>query len=466
MRCLCLADVLRAEGTSVRFVSRSLPDHLARMIESHGHTVSGLPEGSPRDERLDADQTIAAVDSPDWVVVDHYNLAATWETAVRRNSRVLAIDDLARTHACDVLLDQNFHPDGVRRYAGLVPMECKLLIGPHHALLRPEFAQARPSVAARDGDVRQVLVFLGGMDADNVTEQALLALQQTAGDEVAVDVVIGATHPALERLQAMCAEQHQFRCHVQTSDMAGLLARADLAVGAGGSATWERCALGVPTLGLCLADNQREVLRHGGRNGFVYAPDLAANDAPSIAVHLRALFGNSGLRHHLSRTGLELVDGRGAQRVAAALLSRDITMRNALRDDAQRLHAWRNDPAVRRVSHDPTEISLAEHLRWFEGVLGSPSRHLLIGERAGTPIGVVRFDADGTSALVSIYLAPERIGHGDGAALLQAAETWLKREQPHIRLLTAQVRAGNAASHRLFAQSGYNPKSTEYTKGL
>ena len=114
---------------------------------------------------------------------------------------------------------------------------------------------------------------------------------------------------------------------MQTREMAALLAVADLAIGAGGSATWERCALGVPTLALCVADNQREVLRHAARAGLVHAPDIAADDAAAIALHLAALLASDGLRHHLSRACLSSLDARGAHRVAAALIDGGLTMR-------------------------------------------------------------------------------------------------------------------------------------------
>ena len=466
MRCLCLADELHARGASVRFVSRALPEHLVRMIVASGHQLVPLPNDPAVDEADDADQSRAACGHCDWIVVDHYALGTIWETALSGMGRLLAIDDLARPHRCDVLLDQNFHPEPDQRYAGRVPNDCTMLLGPRYALLRPEFARARQRVEQRDGEVRRLLVCLGGMDADNVTEKVLLAIALVDCVDLVIDVVIGASHPARERVQALCKALPDARCHIQTSDMATLLAEADLAIGAGGSATWERCALGVPTFGLCLADNQRGVMFHGSRRGFLYAPDVVAYDAPTLALHLRALLANSGLRQHLSRTGLDLVDARGAQRVAAALLAPVITMRRACLKDSQQLHAWRNDPAVRLVSRDPAEIHYEGHERWLEGVLNSPLRHLLIGERDGEPIGVVRFDASDASAEVSIYLAPGRIGQGEGATLLVAAEAWLRRERSHIRTLYAHVNAGNTSSKRLFERCGYNDRSTQYMKRI
>lgn len=466
VRCLCLADELRAGGASVSFVSRGMPAHLMQAVVARGHRAIALADADAGSEAVDARKTLSVCGPSDWIVVDHYGLGLEWETIVGMAGRVLAIDDLARPHACDVLLDQNFYPEPQSRYAGRVPASCTLLLGPRHALVRDAFARTRQRVVVRDGPVRRLHVFLGGMDAANVTETVLRAVDSLRQPGLMLDVVIGATHPARARIEAHCAARTDARCHVDTPDMADLLARADLAIGAGGTATWERCALGVPTLGLCVADNQRELLFQGSRHGFVHAPDIDCSDVEAIGLHLRALLASAGLRHLMSRTGLELVDGRGAQRVAAALLAPRITVRRATRSDTRRLHEWRNAPSIRAISTQSNEIPYAEHERWLDGVLTSETRHLLIGEHAGVPIGVVRFDERDGAAEVSIYLEPLRTGRGEGASLLLAAENWLQAERPGVPVLRAQVRAGNSASHRLFERCGYEQHSTHYEKRI
>jgi UDP-2,4-diacetamido-2,4,6-trideoxy-beta-L-altropyranose hydrolase len=472
MRCLCLADELAKSGARVGFASRGLPAHLGELLARHGHAHLPLADrgGAAVDEAADAAETLAAWGPADWYVVDHYALGSAWERAVRHSgSRVLAIDDLERPHDCEVVLDQNFHPEPDPRYAAVTPVSCERLLGPRHALLRPEFAEARSRVAPRDGSVRRLLVFLGGMDAGDATSTVLEAVAAVDHEGLSVDVVVGAMHPRIERVRALTSALRHGTCHVQTTEMARLLADADLAVGAGGSATWERCCLGLPALGLCLADNQREVLLRGSRQGVVYFPELSpVLDPATLALHLRALLDNPGLRHVMSRAGMALVDGLGARRVAARLRAAAVAVRPATAADSDELHRWRNAAEVREVSRDPAEIAIDDHRRWFDAVLASPSRHLLVGEREGRPVGVVRFDlaAAADEAEVSIYLAPGRMGQGDGTALLRAAQAWLRRERPGVVCLQAQVLAGNTASQRLFERCGYGPQSTQYLKRI
>ncbi len=201
----------------------------------------------------------------DWLVVDHYGLGPPWETAMRAAThRLLAIDDLARAHDCDVLLDVNHFEHAQARYQGRLPAAAVVLTGPRYALLRPDFESHRRDVQPRSGPVRRLLILLGGMDADNVTGRAIEAIDcLPQARDIDVDVVIGAAHPARALLESLAASRPRLYLHVQSNEIAALCARADLAIGAGGGTTWERCCLGLPTLALCLAPNQREVLAAG-----------------------------------------------------------------------------------------------------------------------------------------------------------------------------------------------------------
>lgn len=481
MRCLALANGLQARGAHLIFLCAALTPSLEQLIHAHGHEIFRLPAGPElateaswplQAQDADAQASLQALGgSPawDWLVVDHYGLGPPWETALRAATyRLLAIDDLARAHDCDVLLDVNHFEDAQARYHGRVPAAAVVLTGPRHALLRPEFESNRRDVQPRSGPVRRLLVLLGGMDANNVTGRAIEAIGRLPqARDIDVDVVIGTAHPARAQLESLAATQPRLHLHVQSNEIAALCARADLAIGAGGGATWERCCLGLPTLALCLAPNQREVLAAGARAGFLYVPDSESIDADTLAAHLQALVDNSGLRGLLSRTGMALVDGQGVSRVADLMLRQAVTVRPATASDSAALWAWRNAPRVRLASRDSSPISAESHHAWFTCALAAPDRVLLVGERDGQPVGVVRFDLsaqDGTE--VSIYLVPEDNARGSGSALLAAAEAWLAREHPQAPALVAHVMGDNTASHKLFERAGYARVTTCYSKEL
>ncbi|WP_420993401.1 UDP-2,4-diacetamido-2,4,6-trideoxy-beta-L-altropyranose hydrolase [Cupriavidus sp. 30B13] len=337
MRCLTLADALRARGADVRFISRAHQGGAQALLVQRGYPCHVLPPAVPAapagdlahsawlgvrwEEDLAQSSAALAGWSPDWLVVDHYGIDWRWEQAMRRHApRIMAIDDVAdRRHDCDLLFDQNYYSDMDRRYAGLVPPHCTCLLGPGYALLRPEFAAAAGTLSREAGPVRRILLFMGGMDQDNATGIALLGLQDAARAGVAIDVVLGASAPHREQVRALCGGTPNARLHVQVDNMAELMAQADLAIGACGSATWERCFLGLPTIAIVLADNQRRSAADLAAAGYIVnLGDVAAVTPEAVGRAVAALSADTAGRMALSRRARELT--RRRSRTAADLI--------------------------------------------------------------------------------------------------------------------------------------------------
>ena len=289
MRCLTLADALCERGTHCFFFSRPHEGHLLELIAQRGHQAFALPElqvGSKpclsgtvnshwlgTDWATDVQHTQHAISAHtggefvDWLIVDHYALDARWENAFRlRARRVMVIDDLAdRPHICDLLIDQNLgrKPED---YDDLLTTDTTILLGPQYALIRPEFAALRPqSLARRENNpqLRRLLITMGGVDRDNATVKVLNALQScTLPTELLITVVMGSQAPWLAQVQAQAAQMPWYtEVLVGVGNMAELMAESDLAIGAAGSTSWERCCLGLPTIQIVLAQNQ-ELIAH------------------------------------------------------------------------------------------------------------------------------------------------------------------------------------------------------------
>ena len=380
--------------------------------------------------------------------------------------QIMVIDDIAdRQHDCDVLLDQNFYTDMQTRYIGKVPAHCQLLLGPRYALLRDEFRKLREQVQPRTGPVKRILVFFGGVDADNYTGRVIKVLTEMDIKGLYVDVVIGAQHPYRADIEINCSTEG-FVCHVQTDKMAKLMAAADLAIGAGGSATWERCCLGLPTFAICTADNQQRQVEDAAREGLLYTSVCNIDLAYIIKMHAAALIENAYLRQFISRLAMQAVDGRGVLRIIGNLGCSRVVIRKAHEGDSQKLFEWRNNPSNRSVSRNVDPITWESHQKWFATVMASRDRDILIGQISDVPIGVVRFDKQGDSAEVSIYLVPDANHFGQGRNLLLSAEQWLKSNRPDIKLIRASVLGGNEPSQRLFLGSDYRVETTHYLKSF
>ena len=256
MRCITLATLLRKRGHEVEFFTEDLPGNMNDYLVKQGYPVY-FPTQLKR------------LPKTDWLIVDHYGLDIAWESAMRSYARqLMVIDDLAnRQHDCDVLLDQNFYYGYKNRYDMLVSPQCQKLLGPQYTLLREEFLLARQNLKVRDGRVQRILVFFGGSDASGETIKTIEALKKIKDIAVSVDVVVGQSNPYRERIKALCNTLPSMFFHCQVNHIAQLMAQADLAIGAGGTATWERCYLGLPSLVLIVADNQLQLTADVGRRG-------------------------------------------------------------------------------------------------------------------------------------------------------------------------------------------------------
>lgn len=463
-RCLTLADALRDRGVRSTLVMRR-HDAFLDSAPVGGHERVVLPEAEPdagswlgTDWTIDADQTLAVLDGEtvDFLVVDHYALDARWERALRGKARrMLVIDDLAdRAHICDLLLDTT--PRDAGDYVGLVPASCEMLLGPRFALLRPEF-EARRSQCRPRRELRRILVSFGGSDQQDFTGQTVRAL---AGLGFALDVVMtsGAAH--LANVERVATQEARCTIHVDCDDMATLMATADLAIGAGGTTSWERLCLGLPSLATVIADNQRAVVKSLRMSGAAIEIPAGSEFEPRLVEAVQFLAGQPGQIAEMSERAAALVDGRGAARVAARLTQPAIEVRRAEPADMRQLWEWRNDARVRAASRDSSAIALDSHRAWFEATLQSQRRDLLVvNEQGGPAVAVLRFDLDAQCrhAEVSIYATPSGLGRGLGAAALRAGECWLAANRPTVIDIRAIIREGNSASFAAFESAGYEP---------
>lgn len=299
MRCLTLAQRLNKEKQAeVYFVMRLLEGNLIKLVKDKGFTVLTLPETPVNNDlqgyakwltvtqKQDAKGTIDAIkelQDIDLLIVDSYAINYIWENELRPYvKQIMVIDDLAnRKHDCDVLLDQNYSENMEHKYDGLIPDNCKKYIGPKYVLLRDEFYKAKKYLRKRDGNIKNILVFFGGSDLTNETEKVIKAIELLNNPDITVNVVVGASNKNKEKLKKLCEKNPQFKFYCQVDNMAEFMNEADLAIGAGGTTTWERCFMELPTVVISIAENQHAGCAFIAKNtGIIYY--LGKNNTVSI----------------------------------------------------------------------------------------------------------------------------------------------------------------------------------------
>lgn len=318
MRCLALAAALEEAGCSVLFAVTA--ETLAVMPAISSRPVSVVKTATNALHLREA-----VPDGCDLLIVDHYAWDESLETPCRSwAEKIMVIDDLAdRRHDCDILLDQTYgrNPSD---YDGLVPAGCDTLAGPHYALLRLEFAKARSRALQRRELARfaRILVSIGLTDPVDATCTILDGIIES-GLALQTDVVLGSFAPHLSKVREK-ASRHPgaITVHVDTTEMAELMAESDFAFGAAGSTSWERCCLGLPTAFVVVAGNQekaaRELTDAGAAINLGPSSQLTAS---MVATTLLKLHRDAEILRSMSEKASSICDGRGAPRVVARCLA-------------------------------------------------------------------------------------------------------------------------------------------------
>lgn len=456
MRSMSIADELARTGAQITYLCRPLPAWAATLLRGRGFGLltSGLHDAASQTE--DAEATLRALErtGADTVLLDHYGLTAEWTGRVKSRSGrfIAAMDDLATdARDVDILIDAS-PGRAASEYQRLVPPGAVCLTGPGYAPLRPEFALAGGRKPRAQPGLCRVAIAMGGVDPTNATGVCLEALDRRP--DVELTVILSSAAPHLTAVRNRIEQMRTpTRLLLDRTDMAAVLQGMDLVIGAGGTSAMERCALGLPSALVVLAENQAHNAASLARAGAaVVLPEISA---AAIAEPLGRLIRDADLRAEMGRAAAALCDGLGAPRVAAAILAarHGAGLRPVTMDDMRLIHGWQCEPGARRFARNTHVPGLEEHARWFANrisrVPGDPF-YILMSE--GTAAGFVRLDpapAQGTWE-VSILITRAARGRGLGRVALGL----LRLAHPE-RKIVATVHPGNAASQRLFESAGY-----------
>ena len=461
MRCLTLADKLQFNNLNSLFIISKKSVGFINFIKKRGYTVHVIEcSHNHSDTVLYFKKTRI---KPSWLVIDHYNINIEWETAVKPYvSNILVIDDLAnRSHDCDAILNPNLHSD-FTIYDGLISQNCKKFIGPRFSLLGNQYQQFQNLNKNISDDIFHIAIFMGGGDFFNITEHLIdhffSYFEYLKGREIHIDVIIGSQHPNKKSIEDKCKKIPYISLYVDTPNMAQILSKVDLCVGAGGGAALERCCLGIPSIVLTFADNQiRGVEALVNSGAVLFGGDYRQRDWKNLFKEAVLKIQSSTVRQSLSSKALSIVDGKGSDRVAAymELKTFNPVFKNVDIEDAKILFDWRNNEDVRRYSGNPQVLVFNEHMKWLEESLDNPDQILLMLWVGNVRFGHIRYSVKDNIALVSIVVNPVCQNLGIGSFMLEKSIPFLTKFNNNIIYIDAKIHRDNISSLAVFKKAGY-----------
>jgi UDP-2,4-diacetamido-2,4,6-trideoxy-beta-L-altropyranose hydrolase len=464
MRCLALAQVWQDTQGQPIFIMANFVPALEERIKSEGMEVVHLTTEPGSSE--DAQETAALAHQFEaiWVVVDGYHFSAEYQKNIKSSGlRLLFIDDYghAENYYADLVFNQNISANE-QWYQNREPYT-QLLLGTRYALLRREFWQWRGWQRTIPPIAKKVLVTLGGADPDNVTLKVIQALQLVEVEELEAVVVVGGSNPHYETLE-MAVQNSQFpiRLHRNVTNMPELMAWADVAISSGGSTCWELAFMGLPSILLILAENQRAIAQKLANLSQTVNLGWHQNiPSPNIAEKISLLLQSAKERTKIIEVRQQIVDGKGVSRIIKSLESLESLEANSLKlrpvkeEDCELLWHWTNDPVIRSVSFSSEYIPWTDHVQWFTSKLGDRNCFFYIAlNQDDVPIGQVRYEIRNQESTISLGLAESFRGHGYGCQMiLLGCKKFL--QDSAVKKINAYVKPSNFASISVFLKSGF-----------
>lgn len=468
MRCLVLADALKKQNHRVLFASLPQQGDMIAYIMERGFEVielnppetESIPEHDAdyacwlqRPVRDDAEDFIQKVKAADLIVTDHYAIGSEWQSYVKATlgCKLLAVDDLVRSHTADVIVDQTLGRKPNEYVSGK-----RVLAGSQYALLNARFTQAREKALQRACDPKKpkVLVSMGGIDRPNATLSVLKVLVQHVDAEFTV--LLSPRAPHYEKVVSWCSGHNNVVHKDFVSNMADLMLKHDIAIGAPGTTSWERACLGLPSIIIPLAENQRMICEQLVANRAAIAISLEQIQTDLIVSYQKLI--NNWESYH--QANLRLCDGRGTNRVVLEIqqlisedLSSQLELVSATHEDIRLIYDWQCHPQTRKYALNPEPPSWVEHQRWMSDKLESCEDYfyLVRNKTSHICLGALRLDRIKPGHyLVSIFVAPDSYGRGIATSALNMVDII----HPDVTL-HATVLSENIASQRLFEKANF-----------
>ena len=473
-RCSVLAKEAKRLSVASVFITNKLESHQVTRLKSDGNEIFEVASdpggdidnrtnpdwdstGYARSETDDAERILECMSSisPDIIILDSYQLGQGWIDRVRSQitARILVIDDLRRPLTdVDLLVDQNLGAE-LRKD---MPQARRLLFGPRYAILDRQYRIARERLLSSRPVRDRIVISVGGSDVTNLTLKYLRIVKAVLGLDAAIDVVIGPNQSLSDDLISETKGMKALRIWHNLECLADLFSRASLALGAGGTSSWERACLGVPSLISSVAQNQRQNCVSLSEVGA--AIDLGDSLALGIdagCATLSKLFENPERLTAMEHRSKLLVDGLGCRRVMKVLMQSedDLNLREVTERDVDLLFSWRNELEVQRNSFKSQEVSWEEHERWFHGFVRNRNSPLYILEADDLPVGQLRIQVEDNIGTLTYSVDQDFRGRGYGKYMIMRAKS-ISNRLSLVQLL-ATVRSSNKASRQVFEQCGF-----------
>ncbi|MCD8039666.1 MAG: UDP-2,4-diacetamido-2,4,6-trideoxy-beta-L-altropyranose hydrolase [Lachnospiraceae bacterium] len=331
MRCLSIAEAVCEikSGSNEKPVFLTADSGCADLIRERGFAVEILgTDFRDMHSELPVLKRLLPKERALVILVDSYQADSGYFDMLNGISELVhtaCLEDMGQPYPAELLINYNIYApvlSGCYR-TGKKPLAT--LLGAEYIPLRKAFREDA-EYKVRD-NVTNVMIITGGSDpyfASDAFLSAFLAEQKLSPDKITWHIVSGPFNAFADRLREKYRCYENVIIHEGLKDLKPLMKECDVALTAAGSTVYELSAPGVPMLVFYFAENQRQGAQELARRTDIVNAGCFCDDAEAVvqraALTLRKCVSDRNYRELLHRQERELVDGKGAERIAAALL--------------------------------------------------------------------------------------------------------------------------------------------------
>ena len=262
MRDLVLAEQFK--DANIIFATQDLTGNINHKIKEKDYAIEILNSND-----IEEVNKLIEKYNIDMIVIDHYGINEKYEKQLKVQHpalKIMSLDDTYEKHHCDILLNHNIYADS-SRYKNLVPENCELRCGANFTLLREEFKSEKTKKREFPQEIKNIFISMGGTDHLDISTQILKALDEVM--ELKIDVVTTTANPHLDELQKYVASKNNVTLYINTSQIAKLINKSNLAIITPSVTMNEVFYMEIPFIAVKTADNQKEMHNYLIKNNYI-----------------------------------------------------------------------------------------------------------------------------------------------------------------------------------------------------
>jgi UDP-2,4-diacetamido-2,4,6-trideoxy-beta-L-altropyranose hydrolase len=302
-RCLSLYQSFKERGILPKFIING-DDNIEYLLKNVNYQIFNW-----LDER---NKLFEIIKDADIAVIDSYLADISLYNKIANLVKIpVYVDDNKRLDYPDgVVLNGNIHAETLNypKKDGII-----YLLGTKYTHLRKEFWEV-PEKKIKE-KIESIMVTFGGSDAKNMTPK-ILAFLNDKYQNLIKNVIIGKAFQNIDEIKKYTDKNTNLIYYPDAEKMREIMLESDIAISAGGQTLNELASVGVPTIGVCIAENQLGNVKGWEKVGFLEYVGWynKSNILEKIENSIKYL-GKIKLRKSKSKIGREFVDGKSSLRI-------------------------------------------------------------------------------------------------------------------------------------------------------